>query len=69
MKKNNIKYITQISRQDMSDIVDAVQIYGGDGIIVDKTKNGLEIRLDDEYINFIIKKVIAYEYETMWNNI
>lgn len=37
----------------MSDIVDAVQMYGGDGIIVDKT-SGLEIRLDDEWLKTII---------------
>ena len=44
--KADKKYLTQVTRQDLSEMADAANSYGGDGIDVKRTQDGLEISID-----------------------
>ena len=57
MDKNK-RYITQITRADLRDIADAANAYGGDGIDVHKTQNGLMVEIDRAQLTRWVKTII-----------
>ena len=54
----NKRYITQITRADLRDIADAANAYGGDGIDVHKTQNGLMVEIDRNQLTRWVKTII-----------
>ena len=54
----NKRYITQITRADLRDIADAANAYGGDGIDVSKTENGLMVKIDRDQLTRWVKTII-----------
>lgn len=56
--KSDKKYLTQITRQDLQEIADAANSFGGDGINVQRTQNGLEISIDKEQLSRWIRVVV-----------
>ena len=56
--RTDIKHITEISRRDLKEIADVVNLRGGDGIDVDKTDSGLVISIDGDYLAAVVKRII-----------
>lgn len=52
------KYLTQITSQDLREIADAANAFGGDGIDVKRTQDGLEISIDKEQLSRWIRVVV-----------
>ena len=55
----NKKYITEITRTDLREIADAANAYGGNGIDVHRTGQGLKIEIDRQQLVRWIKAVVA----------
>lgn len=53
------KYIVQVTGKDMREIADAANAHGGEGVIVDRTQDGLEISIDKVQLTRWIRIVIA----------
>ena len=56
--KPDKKYLTQITSQDLREIADAANAFGGDGINVQRTQDGLEISIDKEQLSRWIRVVV-----------
>ena len=56
--KADKRYITQITKQDLKEIADAANSYGGDGIDVKPTANGLEISIDKEQFSRWVRVIM-----------
>ena len=54
----NKKFITQITRKDLSEIAAAANSHGGDGINVVPTGDGLEISIDTEQFSRWVRVII-----------
>lgn len=52
------RHITQISKGDLSEIADAANLYGGDGIDVSRNDDGLEIKIDKGQLERWIRVVV-----------
>ena len=52
------QHITQITKQDLREIADAANSYGGDGINVNRTGDGLEISIDKEQLSRWVRVLI-----------
>lgn len=52
-------HITNITKQDLREIAAAANAYGGEGIDVKLTADGLEISIDKNQLAYWIKYVVA----------
>ncbi len=55
----NKKHITDITRRDLKEIADAANSYGGDGIDVVHTNDGLEISIDRGQFTRWVKTIMS----------
>lgn len=55
----DVKYITQLAKRDLEEIADAANAYGGDGVSVDHTRDGLEIKIDKGQLERWIRVVMS----------
>ena len=56
--KPDKKYLTQVTIQDLREIADAANSFGGDGINVRRTQDGLEISIDKAQLSRWIRVVM-----------
>lgn len=54
----NVRYITQLTKQDLREIADAVNVIGTNIVIVTPTADGLEVSLDRDQLRQTIKRII-----------
>ena len=54
----NKKHITDITRRDLEEIADAANAYGGDGIDVERTNDGLKVSVDRGQLTRWIKTIM-----------
>ncbi len=55
----NKKYITEITRSDLKELAAAANAYGGDGIDVRNTEQGLKIEIDRNQFARWVKIVLS----------
>ena len=51
------KHITDITRRDLKEIADAANSYGGDGIDVVRTNDGLRVSVDRDQLTRWVKTI------------
>ena len=54
----NKQYITQINTRDLKEIASAANAYSGDGIEIERTENGMLIRIDRGQFERWVKTII-----------
>ena len=54
----NKKHITDITRRDLEEIADAANSYGGDGIDVERTNDGLRVSVDRGQLTRWVKTIM-----------
>lgn len=54
----NKQYITQITARDLKEIAGAANAYPGDGIEIERTENGMLIRIDRGQLERWVKTII-----------
>lgn len=52
------KHITDITRRDLQEIAAAANSYGGDGIDVDRTNDGLRVSVDRDQLTRWVKTIM-----------
>lgn len=52
------KHITDITRRDLKEIADAANSYGGDGIDVVRTNDGLRVSVDRDQLTRWVKTIM-----------
>jgi len=56
--KADIKYITQISANDLKEIAGVVNMETGDGIQIDRSQSGVRISIDKQAIRMWVQTII-----------
>lgn len=54
----NKRHITDITRRDIKEIADAANAYGGDGIDVERTNDGLKVSVDRGQLTRWVKTIM-----------
>lgn len=54
----NKRHITDITRRDLNEIADAANAYGGDGIDVERTNDGLKVSVDRGQLTRWVKTIM-----------
>ena len=52
------KHITDITRRDLKEIADAANSYGGDGLDVVRTNDGLRVSVDRDQLTRWVKTIM-----------